>query len=225
MESEIRKYVVGWELCHQVQAPRHARYGLNMPLPAPSRPWEGLTMDFVTDLQESTALEYTGILVIVDRLTKMATYLPCRTDIDSPDLARMFFEHVICQRSVPANTTTNHCKEFTSRFWHRVCSYLRHNHRLSTAFHLQTDGQTVRQNQTMERYLRAFCNYEAGNWVKLLPLAEFASNNSMHHSTLMTPFWANYNHHPTMQLTPPMDPSYRSQVQADLWMTAIEETH
>ena len=96
MESEIRKYVVGWELCHQVQAPRHARYGLNMPLPAPSRPWEVLTMDFVTDLQESTASEYTGILVIVDRLTKMATYLPCRKDIDSPDLARMFFEHVIC---------------------------------------------------------------------------------------------------------------------------------
>ena len=44
-------------------------------------------MDFVTDLPESMASGYTGILVIVDRLTKMAIYLPCRKDIDSPELA------------------------------------------------------------------------------------------------------------------------------------------
>jgi hypothetical protein len=100
MESEIRKYVAGCELCHRIKAPRHARYGLNMPLSPPSRPWEGLTMDFVTDLPESTASGYTGILVIVDRLTKMAIYLPCRKDIDSPELARMFFEHVIWKRCV-----------------------------------------------------------------------------------------------------------------------------
>jgi len=44
-------------------------------------------MDFVTDLPESTASGYAGILVIVDFLTKMATYLPCREVIDSPELA------------------------------------------------------------------------------------------------------------------------------------------
>jgi hypothetical protein len=54
-------------------------------------------MDFVTDLPESTASDYTGILVIVNRLTKMEIYLPCRKDIDSPELARMFFKHVICK--------------------------------------------------------------------------------------------------------------------------------
>ena len=72
MESEIRKYVAGCELCHRIKAPRRARYGLNMPLSPPSRPWQVLTIDFVTDLPESTASGYTGILVIVDRLTKMA---------------------------------------------------------------------------------------------------------------------------------------------------------
>jgi hypothetical protein len=73
-----------------------------------SRPWEGVTIDFVTDLPESTASGYTGILVIVDRLTKMAIYLPCRKDIDSPELARLFFEHVICKRGVPDNIVTDH---------------------------------------------------------------------------------------------------------------------
>jgi hypothetical protein len=53
-----------------------------MPLPPPHPPWAGVTRDFVTDLLESTASAYTGIVVIVDRLSKMAIYLPCRKDID-----------------------------------------------------------------------------------------------------------------------------------------------
>jgi len=225
MDATIRKYVAGCELCHRIKAPRHARHGLNMPLPPPSRPWEGVTMDFVTDLPRSTASGYTGILVIVDRLTKMATYLPSRKDIDSPELARMFFEHMMCKHGVPDNIVTDRGKEFTSRFWDRVCSHLSINHRLSTAFHPQTDGQKERQNQTMEQYLRAFCNYEQVNWVELLPPAELAYNNSFHHSTRMTPFWANYHYHPTMQFKPPKEPSFRSQIQADTWVEGLEETH
>jgi transposase InsO family protein len=110
-------------------------------------------MDFVTDLPESMASGYTGILVIVDRLTKMAFYLPCRKDIDSPELAQMFFEQVICKRGVPDLITTDRGIKFTSRFWDRVCSHLSINHRLSTVFHPQMDGQTELQNQTMEQYL------------------------------------------------------------------------
>ena len=159
-----------------------------MPLEPPNQPWEGVTMDFVTDLPESTASQYTGILVIVDRLTKMAIYLPCRKDVDSPELARMFFEEVICKHSVPSNIVTDQGSQFTSRFWNRVCSHLSIDHRLSTSFHPQTDGQTERQNQTMEQYLRAFATYEQDNWVDLLPLAEFAYNNSVNTTTGLTPF-------------------------------------
>ena len=86
----------------------------------PSQPWEGVTMDFVTNLPVSTASGFTKILVIVDHLTKMAIYLPCRKDIDSPGLARLFFEPVICKRSVPDNTVTDRGTQYQSRFWTRV---------------------------------------------------------------------------------------------------------
>jgi len=218
-------YIGGSELCHRIKALRHARYALNMPLPPPSCPWEGLTMDFITKFPESTESEYTGIVVIIDRVTKMATYLLCRKDIDSPALARMVFKHVICKHGVPDNLTTDRGKEFTSQIWDRVCSHHSINHWLSTLFHPQTDGQTERQSETMEQYLRAFCNYGQDNWVQLLPLAEFAYNNSILHSALMTPFWANYKYHPTMQFKPAKNPSFISQVQADSWMTGMEETH
>jgi len=82
MDSCVRKYVSSGEVCHRIKAPRHARHRINMPLETPSQPWEGVTMYFITEFPESTASGYTGILVIVDRLTKMAIYLPCRKDID-----------------------------------------------------------------------------------------------------------------------------------------------
>ena len=183
-------------------------------------------MDFVTDLPESTASGFTGIQVVVDRLTKMGIYLHCRKDIDAPELARMFFEHVICKHGVPDNIITDRGTQFTSRFWTRVCSHMSIDHLLSTAFHPQTDGQTERQNQTMEKYLRAFCNYEQDNWVELLPLAEFAYNNSVHASTMMTLFWAVHHRHSKKQSRAPKAPAnLTSEVQADAVFEGLKETH
>jgi len=88
------------------------------------------------------------------------------------------------------------------------------------------DGLTERQNQTMEQYLRAFCNYEEDNSVELLPLAEFAYTNAIHASTRMTPFWANYHYHPVMQFKAPKQPSsLNSEIQADAFAAGLEETH
>jgi len=225
MDAMVRKYVAGCEVCYQIKAPHQARHRTNMPLPPPHRPWEGVTMDFVTNLPKSTASAYTGILVIVDRLTKMAIYLPCRKDIDSPELAPMFFKQVICKHSVPDNIITDRGPQFTSRFRNRVCSHMSINYRLLTAFHPQTDGQTERQNQTMKQYLRAFCNYKQDDWVELLPLVEFAYNNSMHASTRMTPFWAVYHRHPKMQFKMPKATSVKSETPEDVLLRGLEETH
>jgi len=114
MDSHVRKNVSGCEVCHRIKAPRHARHRINMPLEIPSWPWEGITMNFVTDLPESMASGYTGILIIVDRLTKMAIYLPCRKDIDSPELAQLFFLNVVCKRGVPDNIVIDHGTQFTT---------------------------------------------------------------------------------------------------------------
>jgi len=78
----------------------------------------------------------------------------------------------------------------------------------------------------MEQYLRAFCNYEQDNWVVLLPLAEFAYNNSVHASTKMTPFWAVYHRHPEMQFKAPKAPAnIKSEIQADAVLEGLDATH
>jgi hypothetical protein len=61
------------------------------------------------------------------------------------------------------------------------------------------DGQTERQNQTLEKYLRAYVNYQQDDWVTLLPLAEFVYNNIVHASTGVTLFYAEPMVHPSIE--------------------------
>jgi hypothetical protein len=113
MDASVQQYIAACELCHRNKAPWHAHHGTNMPLTPSSRPWEGVTMDCITDLSQSTINGYTGMLIIIDRLTKMAIYHPWRKDIDSPELEQMFFEQVMWKPSVPDNIVSDRAKEFT----------------------------------------------------------------------------------------------------------------
>jgi hypothetical protein len=66
---------------------------------------------------------------------------------------------------------------------------------MSISFHPQTDSQTERINQIIEAYLQLFINYEIDNWVRLLPMAEFAYNNLVTPATGISPFFTNYGQH------------------------------
>ena len=68
---------------------------------------------------------------------------------------------------------------------------------MSTGFHPQTDGQTERTNQSLNQYLQIHTSYLQDNWVSLLPMAEFAINNSVQVSTGVTPFYANAAYNPS----------------------------
>ena len=74
MEGTVKRYVMACEVCNRSKAPRHKHYGMNIAITPPEYPWQGVTMDFVTDLPESIACKYDSILVVVDRLTKIALY-------------------------------------------------------------------------------------------------------------------------------------------------------
>ena len=77
-----------------------------------------------------------------------------------------------------------------SAFWQQLCSRLGIDRRMSTAFHLQTDGQTERMNASMEQYLRVFVNHQQDDWVKWLPLAEFAANDGRSETSKCTRCYA-----------------------------------
>lgn len=79
-----------------------------------------------------------------------------------------------------------------------MCFHLKIKQRLSSAFHPLTDGQTERQNQTLEQYLQGYANYQQDDWAAWLAIAEFAYNNSVHSATGKSPFFLAYGLHPIM---------------------------
>ena len=147
-------------------------------------------MDFITDLPLSKreGCVYDAILVVVCRFSKMCLYVPTNKTCTSVELGRIVIDEVICRFGVPDGIVSDRGSVFTSAYWEEFCVEAQVSRKLSTAFHPQTDGQTERQNQTLEQYLRIFCNEELNDWASLLPQAEFASNASLHAALGMSPF-------------------------------------
>jgi hypothetical protein len=57
---------------------------------------------------------------------------------------------------------------------------------MSTAFHLQTDGQTERVNRILEDMLRHYVTPTQDDWDMYLSLVEFAYNNAWQESIRTT---------------------------------------
>jgi len=75
----------------------------------------------------------------------------------------------------------------------------------TSGHHPEANGQAERTNQTLEQYLRFYCNYQQSNWSDLLPLAEFAYNNASSESSGVSPFYANKGYHPQINISPEID--------------------
>ena len=118
-------------------------------------------------------LGFTSILVIVCRLTKQSIFIPT-VDTISAELAKLFVLHVFSKHGVPSHVTSDRGSEFVSHFFRLLGKALDMCLHFTLGYHPEAEGQTKRVNQTLEQYLRVYCNYQQGNWSELLPLAEFA---------------------------------------------------
>ena len=177
-------------------------------------------MDFIERLPESEG--HTDILVVVDRLTKQAIFVPTHNSIDAPGLANLFIQNVSSKHGVLSHVTLDRGAEFISKFFRSLAQALNMKLHFSAGYHPEADGQTERTNQTLEQYLRTYCNYQQSNWSKLLPLAEFTYNNAPSSTTGMFSFFANKGYHPNLQVWAMRELSSQT---AETFVTNLEETH
>lgn len=191
---DINRFVGSCPTCARAKHARAKPAGLLKPIPPPERPWETVTLDFITSLPDSNG--HTAILVMVDPLSKMAKFEPCGNDIDAPTLAECFVRRVVSQFGIPRALISDRGPQFTSHFWRSLTARLGTSLNLSTAFRPQVDGQTEIVNGWLGQYLRSFSCYQQDDWCDLLPLAEFAYNTSVHSTTGVSPFFAMYGFDP-----------------------------
>src|SRR6266550_4623710 len=194
MRKDVERYVANCHTCRRVKPRRHAPHGTLLPLPVPNQPWLDIAMDFVVGLPESEGCN--AAWVVVDRLSKQRHFVPCTAKISAEGLADLFIRHIFRLHGLPDSIVSDRGPQFASRFWRYLCRCLGIQPRLSTAFHPETDGQTECINASMEEYLRTYVNYLQDDWVRLLPLAEFAGNNQVSSTTGASPFFAVYGRNP-----------------------------
>jgi len=183
--------------CHvgrRTMSTRHAPYGVLQPLSVPERPWQHISVDFVTGLLRSKG--FYAICVIVDHLTKQRYLIPCTTTITAEGLEDLFCDRIFRYHGLQETIVSDRGPQFASRFWRHLCSCLKIDLRLSTTFHSQTDGQTEQVNAVVEQHLRAYVTYLQEDWVDYLFLAEFAGNNQVSDTTSLSPLFPNLGYHP-----------------------------
>nr|CAE02835.3 OSJNBa0014F04.1 [Oryza sativa Japonica Group]CAE03534.1 OSJNBa0061C06.22 [Oryza sativa Japonica Group] len=191
MKREIAEFVTLCDVCQRVKAEHQRPAGLLQPLQVPEWKWDEIGMDFITGLPKTQG-GYDSIWVVVDRLTKVARFIPVKTTYGGSKLAELYFARIVSLHGAPKKIVSDRGSQFTSHFWKKLQEELGTRLNFSTAYHPQTDGQTERLNQILEDMLRA-CVLDFGKtWDKSLPYAEFSYNNSYQASIQMAPYEALY---------------------------------
>jgi hypothetical protein len=139
-------------------------------------PFETVAMDFIVKLPLSNGFD--SILMITDHdCTKAAIFIPCNETITAEGVAELYLQHVFKQFGLPQKIISDCDPRLAGKFARALCTALGITQNMSTAFHPRTDGKSERTNQGLEQYLRFYVDAKQGNWVQLLPIAEFAHNS------------------------------------------------
>ena len=191
MKIEIARYVAKCDTCRRVKAIHMKTAGPLQSLPIPTWKWEDISMDFIVGLPR-TAKGYDSIWVIIDRLTKVAHFLPVKTNSPVTVYAQLYIARILSLHGVPKTIVSDRGPQFVAKFWEALHNSLGTKLLHSSAYHPQTSGQTERVNQILEDMLRACVLDFSPKWDECLPLAEFSYNNSYQESIKMAPFEALY---------------------------------
>ena len=152
MTRFIRKYVATCPFCQRNKPSNRKPMGLLQPIPIPTKPWEEVTIDLIIDLPKMKD-GCIAIVVFVDRLTKMAHFVPLKAPMDAPAMAKAFLDNVFRLHGLPCIIISDRDIRFTSRFWQTLLTLLGTTLSFSTAYHPQSDGQTERVNRVIEEML------------------------------------------------------------------------
>ncbi len=195
MARHIREYVQGCDVCQRNKNLQRQPAGKLMPLPIPTEAWEVVCMDRITHLPK-TEKGHTAIFVVVDKFTKMCHLAPCRDTDDAEATAALFRDNCFRFHGWLSKVISDRGPEFTNKFTAALMKSVGTAHCKSTSYHPQSNGQTERIDPVLEDMLRHFVNPRQDNWDTLLPVLEFAINNSFQESIQDTPFFLNYGRHP-----------------------------
>jgi transposase InsO family protein len=163
MSYFICSYVRGCATCQANKIDNRPPRAATVPNTVPKRPFQVMMTNFITDLPECEG--FTAIAVYVDQGYKIVYITPTVKTVNSVGASNLFMRTVFPHTSVMEQLISNQGLQFASKTVQHIYKTLGIKSSMSTAYHLQTDGQMERFNQELEQYLQIFCNYCQDDWV------------------------------------------------------------
>ncbi len=217
MARDVHDFVLACSVCATSKSSNRPPDGLLQPLPVPSRPWSHITLDFVTALPPSQG--HTVVLTVVDRFSKAAHFIPLPKLPSAKETALVVVDHVFRLHGLPIDVVSDRGPQFVSRFWREFCKLLGATVSLSSGFHPQSNGQTERANQDLERTLRCVVSKNPSSWSQQLSMVEYAHNTLPVSSTGLSPFECSVGYQP------PIFPSLESEVAVPSAHAFVQRCH
>jgi hypothetical protein len=113
-------------------------------------------MDFIGPL--STHNNFDCILSITDCVGVDVQIIPTRINITAEELAVLFFNNWYCENGLPDKIICDYDKLFVSHFWKALTKLSGVKLKMSTAYHLETDGSSECSNKTINQILNYHVN-------------------------------------------------------------------
>jgi len=135
-----------------------------------------------------TQREKDAIMVVVDRFSNIAHFIPCHKTDDATYIVDLDFKEVLRLHGVPKSIISDRDSRFLSHFWRSLWKLLRTKLLFSTAYNPQTNGQIETTNRTLTTLLKGLVSKSLKDWYLKLPHAKFAYNRSPSYATKLSPF-------------------------------------
>lgn len=198
MRRDAEAYVSSCKSCQTMKPSNTGSQAIPLAIPDPVRPWDSIMMDFVGPFAKTKAGNE-QLLVILDRMTRRCHLLPCPLNLTAEACAKLYLNNVFRFHGMSRQFISDKDKLFTSKFWQEFFTALGTKVTLGTAYHSSTSHLVERLNRVVQESMRHYVDRGGGDWDEIVPMVEFALNNSPIAAHGYTPFFLDTGQHP---LTP-----------------------
>nr|GEU37443.1 hypothetical protein [Tanacetum cinerariifolium] len=152
MKRGIDEYVSKCLTCSKIKAEHQKPLGLLQQPEILKWKLEKIAVDLVIRLPRSSS-GYDTILVIVDRLTKSAHFLPIREDFKIEKLTRIYINEIVERHRVPVSIISDHDGRFSSHFWRALQKALGESQLIGPEFVQETTEKIMQIKERLKKAL------------------------------------------------------------------------